>query len=221
MKKTLCAMIIALFSLLCTVASADPTASPLIFRIDDTPVEVEWESNASVEALIELVKEAPLVIPMSMYGGFEQVGSIGQSLPRDDQETTTHAGDIVLYSGSQIVVFYGSNRWAYTRLGRITDKTAKELKAMLGNGNVTITIDLERSDGPEILFNIPERTERIESRAFAGISADSVRLPDTVTEIAPDAFSGSNVRVLYGHASTYAERYALDNGFTFVPVKGE
>ena len=75
---------------------------------------------------------------MSMYGGFEQVGSLGTSLPRDDKQITTNAGDIVLYSGNQIVVFYGTNSWAYTRLGRITDKTASEMADLLGNGNVRI-----------------------------------------------------------------------------------
>ena len=80
---------------------------------------------------------------MSMYGGFEQVGSIGQALPRDDAQTTTSAGDIVLYSGSQIVVFYGSNSWSYTRLGRIVDKTSEELAALLGNGDVIVTIGVQ------------------------------------------------------------------------------
>ena len=81
---------------------------------------------------------------MSMYGGFEQVGPIGQSLPRDDSQTTTQAGDIVLYSGNQIVVFYGSNSWSYTRLGHISDKTAEEMTELLSNGDVTITIDISR-----------------------------------------------------------------------------
>ena len=78
-----------------------------------------------------------------MYGGFEQVGAIGQSLPRKDSQTTTEAGDIVLYSGDQIVVFYGSNSWAYTRLGHIRDKSAQEMAELLGNGDVTITISTE------------------------------------------------------------------------------
>ena len=78
---------------------------------------------------------------MSMYGGFEQVGAIGQNLPRDDSQTTTKAGDIVLYSGNQIVVFYGSNSWAYTRLGHITDKSAQQMADLLGRGDVTITIE--------------------------------------------------------------------------------
>lgn len=108
--------------------------------IGNTEVSVTWEDNESVSALIDLIKAEPLVIDMSMYGGFEQVGSLGTSLPRNDMQTTTEAGDIVLYSGNQIVIFYGSNSWSYTRLGRITDKTAAEMADLLSNGNVTITI---------------------------------------------------------------------------------
>ena len=114
----------------------------LKMTIGDTAVEVEWEKNESVEALAELAETEPLVIEMSMYGGFEQVGSLGESLPRNDVQTTTEAGDIVLYSGNQIVVFYGSNSWAYTRLGHITDKTAEEMAELLSGGDVTITISM-------------------------------------------------------------------------------
>lgn len=108
--------------------------------INDTEVSVEWQNNDSVNALIALVSTDPLIVQMSMYGGFEQVGSLGTNLPRNDKQTTTEAGDIVLYSGNQIVVFYGSNSWAYTRLGKIKDKTAAEMTDLLSNGNVTITI---------------------------------------------------------------------------------
>ena len=118
----------------------EPAVKTLTMRIGDTTVTVDWEDNESVAALRELVKDKPLTIQMSMYGGFEQVGSLGTSLPRNDSQTTTAAGDIVLYSGNQIVVFYGSNSWAYTRLGHVTDKTAAEMAELLGNGNVTITI---------------------------------------------------------------------------------
>ena len=110
--------------------------------IGETPVTVAWEDNASVEALKALAAEG-LTIEMSMYGGFEQVGSIGQSLPRDDAQTTTTSGDIVLYSGNQLVVFYGSNSWAYTRLGHITDQTPEQMKALLGSGDVTITLSMK------------------------------------------------------------------------------
>jgi len=111
--------------------------------INSTEVQVSWQDNESVEALRQLVKNRDLIINMSMYGGFEQVGSLGTSLVRNDRQTTTEAGDIVLYSGNQIVVFYGSNSWSYTRLGKITDKNAQQLKELLGNGDVTITITME------------------------------------------------------------------------------
>ena len=107
--------------------------------IDGTPVRVEWEDNDAVDALAELARDG-LTVRMSMYGGFEQVGSLGKALPRSDEQTTTAPGDIVLYAGDQIVVFYGANSWAYTRLGHIADRTAAEMADMLGNGDVTISI---------------------------------------------------------------------------------
>ena len=107
--------------------------------IGETVVPVTWEENASVEALGRLL---PLTIQMSMYGGFEQVGAIGADLPRSDAQTTTAAGDIVLYSGNQIVIFYGSNAWAYTRLGHV-DLSQEEMAGLLGNGDVTVTLFVE------------------------------------------------------------------------------
>ncbi len=114
----------------------------ILMKIGNEAVAVEWEDNESVSALTGLLREQPLSIQMSMYGDFEQVGSLGTSLPRKDEQTTTQAGDIVLYSGNQIVVFYGSNSWAYTRLGKITDKSAEELEELMGSGDVTITLEL-------------------------------------------------------------------------------
>jgi len=104
--------------------------------IDNTVVPVSWEQNASTE---ELKKMLPLTINMSMYGGFEQVGSIGHSLTRNDKQTTTQYGDIVLYAGDKIVIFYGSNSWSYTRLGHI-DLSQSEMTDLLSHGNVTIRI---------------------------------------------------------------------------------
>ena len=118
-------------------------AESMVLKINGEIVSVEWENNESVDALMDLISADPLSIQMSMYGAFEQVGSIGTSLPRDDKQTTTEAGDIVLYSGNQIVVFYGSNSWAYTRLGKVTDKSKAEMTELLGNGDVTITISME------------------------------------------------------------------------------
>lgn len=111
----------------------------LILSIGDRNISVEWEDNESVDALKDLAGSG-IEINMSMYGGFEQVGSLGTSLPSNDSQTTTSPGDIVLYSGNQIVIFYGSNSWAYTRLGKINGLTDKELEELLGNGNVSIVL---------------------------------------------------------------------------------
>lgn len=113
----------------------------MLMKIGDKSVDVAWEENASVEELKSLAASG-LTISMSMYGGFEQVGPIGKSITRDDKQTTTTAGDIVLYSGNQLVVFYGSNSWAYTRLGRV-NLSENELKELLSNGDVTITLSVE------------------------------------------------------------------------------
>lgn len=125
-----------------TEAASAATEAGLWLTIGETPLSVEWEQNESVEALKGLCQDGPRTIQLSMYGGFEQVGSLGQRLPSDDVQTTTQAGDIVLYSSNQVVVFYGSNSWAYTRLGHIVDKTSDELAELLGNGDVTITIGI-------------------------------------------------------------------------------
>lgn len=112
-------------------------------KIDEIEVEVDWEDNEAVKALNELVNDKELVIDMSMYGGFEQVGDIGVNLPNNDTQLTTEAGDIVLYSSDQLVIFYGSNSWSYTKLGHIKDKNVEELKELLGKSDVQVTLYLD------------------------------------------------------------------------------
>ena len=99
------------------------------------------EENEAVDALVEMMGQGPVTIQMSDYSGFEKVGPLGTSLPVSNQQTTTRAGDIVLYQGNQIVMFYGSNSWSYTRLGHIDDLTGWE--DALGSGDVTVTFSLK------------------------------------------------------------------------------
>ena len=86
------------------------------------------------------MERKPMTIQMSDYAGFEKVGALGTSLPTSNSQTTTQAGDIVLYQGNQIVLFYGSNSWSYTRLGRIDDLTG--WTEALGSGDVSVTFSL-------------------------------------------------------------------------------
>lgn len=117
----------------------------MCFTIGDRKLNVELADNAAAETLIERLKNSPIVINMSDYGGWEKVGSLGFSLPTSNEQITTQPCDFVLYQGDQLVIFYGVNSWSYTRLGRIVGVTPEELKAILGEGNVTVTLSCERS----------------------------------------------------------------------------
>ncbi len=87
-----------------------------------------------------MMEEEPVAIQMSDYSGFEKVGSLGRELPSDNRQLTTQAGDIVLYNNNQIVIFYGSNSWSYTKIGKIDDLSGWE--DALGNGDVTVTFSI-------------------------------------------------------------------------------
>ena len=120
----------------------DETANmELTLKIDDIEVDVIWTDNDSVKALKNLAKDG-LTINMSKYGGFEQVGSIGSTLPSSDTRITTNPGDIVLYSSNQIVIFYDSNIWSYTKLGHI-NLSKSELTNLLGDEHVVTTLTLK------------------------------------------------------------------------------
>ncbi len=110
-------------------------AMRLYIGVEEVPVK--WETNASVKELSSIL---PLTVKLSMYGGFEQVGPLGSDIPREDEQIRAKAGDIVLYSGNQIVLFYGSNEWAYTRLGHM-DLPEDELTRLLRNGDVSICLE--------------------------------------------------------------------------------
>ena len=99
-----------------------------------------FADNQGAEALADLLTDGPLTLSLEDYGGFEKVGSLGQSLPTSNTHMSTQSGDIVLYQGNQIVLFYGSNAWSYTRLGQVTDLTGWQ--EALGHGDVTVTLSL-------------------------------------------------------------------------------
>lgn len=107
--------------------------------INDVEIPVSWEDCIAVEELRTEVSEGSITVSMSMYGGWEQVGSLGHTYTRDDRQMTAVNGDIVLYSGNQIVVFYGSNFWSYTKLGKM-NLPAGEITELLANGNIILTI---------------------------------------------------------------------------------
>ncbi len=124
-----------------TASESPAEEKTMVLKIAGTEVPVTWEDNGSVKELKELAANG-LTISMSMYGGFEQVGPIGQRITSSDKQTTTSTGDIVLYSSSQIVIFYGSNSWSYTKLGKI-DLPENQITDLLSKSDVTVTLELK------------------------------------------------------------------------------
>jgi hypothetical protein len=111
-------------------------------EIGDRVLTATLVENSSVEALKAALSEGPITVDMRDYGNMEKVGPLGMDLPRNDQQITTKAGDIILYQGSALVIYYAPNSWNFTRLGKIDDVTPEELKETLGEGNVTVTLSL-------------------------------------------------------------------------------
>ena len=110
---------------------------------NDIEIPVTWENNQTVQELIEEVGKGDVVVQMSMYSDNEQVGSLGKSYTKKDEQITAHSGDIVLYSGDKIVVFYGSNSWAYTRLGKMNIPEG-DVTELLSNGDITLKITIAK-----------------------------------------------------------------------------
>lgn len=117
-------------------------ADSMIIQIGDRILTATLADNSSVDALVEALSEAPITVDMRDYGNMEKVGSLGRSFPRNDEQITTEPGDIILYQGNALVIYYAPNSWSFTRLGKITNMTQEELKAVLGDGDVTVTLSL-------------------------------------------------------------------------------
>lgn len=116
----------------------------MILTVNDRELTATLSDNSSAEALKELLAEEPITIEMKDYGNMEKVGKIGTDLPTNDEEITTEAGDLILYMGNSFVIYYAPNKWNFTKLGKINDVTAQELKNILGAGEVKITLSLQK-----------------------------------------------------------------------------
>jgi flavodoxin len=112
----------------------------LKISVNGTELTATLEDNSSAQALAELLKQGNITVDMSDYGNFEKVGNLPQSLPRNDEKITTVPGDIILYQGNKITIYYDENTWDFTKLGHIDNITQEELKAILGGGDVTVTL---------------------------------------------------------------------------------
>ena len=120
-------------------------ASEMYVTVTGNTLKITPAHNSSVEALVAILKTDDITYTADDYGDFEKVGNIGHSLPRNDESITTQAGDVILYQGNSICLYYGTNSWNFTRIGKIEGYSADELCSLLGagKGEVKVTLSLQ------------------------------------------------------------------------------
>lgn len=137
---------------------------PMIYaHVNGKVLKILAAENSSADAFLDLLKAGDVTVDMHDYGSFEKVGSLGTSLPRNDEQITTEPGDVILYQGDQITIYYDVNSWSFTRLGKVQDLSQAELKEILGDGNVTITFSLRDEASSSQVFNFESRTVLLNS----------------------------------------------------------
>jgi hypothetical protein len=112
-------------------------------QIGERRLTATLADNSSAEALARLLADGPVTVAMRDYGNMEKVGTLGTSLPTNDEQITTKPGDLILYQGNAFVIYYAPNSWNFTRLGRVDDISHAELKQVLGSGRVSVTLSLD------------------------------------------------------------------------------
>ena len=137
-------LIIILGLVSCTAVSGDDSIDDSVkVKINDNVFDVKLENNSATQELVKELKKGNVTVNASEYGGFEKVGDLGFSLPTSDKNIGTVPGDIVLYQGDKISLFYGSHSWSYTKIGKIDNVDSNKLKEVLGSGDVTLEFSLK------------------------------------------------------------------------------
>lgn len=141
MKLKIILMAFVLCFLVVSAVNAQDTGDNMIhIKINDTVFDVQLEDNPATQELVKTLEKGNVTVNATDYGDFEKVGDLGFSLPTSDEQINTSPGDIVLYQGNQISLFYDSHSWSYTKLGKVQD--ADELEKTLGSGDVVMTLFL-------------------------------------------------------------------------------
>ena len=137
-------LIIILGLIACTAVSGDDSMDDLVkVKINDEIFDVKLENNSATQELVKELKKGNVTVNATEYGGFEKVGELGFSLPANDENVEANPGDIVLYQGDKVSLFYGSHSWSYTKLGKIDNVDSNKLKEVLGSGDVTLEFSLK------------------------------------------------------------------------------
>ena len=151
--KYILTFIVLLFAACSSNAASSPTKADsktttefpmkLKIHVNDTTFTATLADNSSAAAFAEFLAQGDLTLEMRDYGNFEKVAELPQSFPRNDTQIDTDAGDIILYQGKSITIYYDKNSWNFTRLGKIDNVNKTRLKQILGKGNVTVTFSIK------------------------------------------------------------------------------
>ena len=147
-------LLIALLSSACGVplSSEAGTSTSDVREVSQMEITIDVNGNkltaaladsTAAKELAEKLKAGSVTVTLNEYGGFEKVGDLPWSLTKSDKQVSTEPGDIMLYQGDQMTIFYNSNSWSYTKLGHIENTTQEELKTVFGEGDVTVTLSLK------------------------------------------------------------------------------
>lgn len=120
------------------------SAVPVYIRIGDTVLTVLPSGNSSADALIALLERGDIVLDMRDNGGFEKIAKLERSLPTNDIPLAAEPGDLILYNGNTVCLYYGENMYSLTRLGKILNTDEETLRSLLGDGDVSITFSLKK-----------------------------------------------------------------------------
>ena len=143
LSKRFFLLALAMVFLSLSVGSAANPNDVIKLKVNDAVFDVELENNSATQELMKTLKNENVTINASDYGNFEKVGELGFSLPTNDENVNTAPGDIVLYQGNQISLFYDSHSWSYTKIGKIQNVDSNQLKNVLGSGDVKLTLSLK------------------------------------------------------------------------------
>ena len=151
-------IIISIVILLMSSACGDPasrgsgTSTSYVREVSQMEITIDVNGNkltaaladsTAAKELAEKLKSGSVTVTLNEYGGFEKIGDLPWSLTKSDKQVSTEPGDIMLYQGDQMTIFYNSNSWSYTKLGHIENTTQEELKTVFGEGDVTVTLSLK------------------------------------------------------------------------------
>ena len=135
--------------------------SKIYLTAGNQTVSATLADNEATRTLVNLLGKSPITVSMEDYGGFEKVGDLPQSFPTSNRQITTVPGDIMLYQGRSMVIFYGSNSWSYTPLGKIDSATAASVRNFLGTGAVEVTLSLQPSGAVEGVADDPTGSHKV------------------------------------------------------------